>query len=433
MTEPTTEEKIMRGDASIDALSQFFEQRKKEAMLGDIHTTVSRTDALVFGEDRLPIRRGAVVISVDGETDDTKGQFKWQKVSYLGRYIALQLRDPYWIRVMFTTKDGYFYPRTNRPKEQPDIHPLAKKPFLVPAKGGMRLLDNGNILLVSRNGIFQQAQGWQEQRRLLEELSKEKQRSDYYMNKYEECSVQAETSQERMNDMYLRVMSVNEDVQRLHGHKTLLLHARGKLEGLIKNLEARVEHTEDVLEHSRDQLISEATSLRKVISDVTMMIDVKNIDDSMKSVMSEHPAFAKYFDKKIVDKWNREGLLSDVETEKLQRRLQEMEERIRKGEEEPHEDDGRHPPESPTGDKTSGDGTGSPTPTAETKQDIREVSGTARPGKLSQAKQKLKNTAGAIKDKIVGESEPEPDGETGDSETTEEPTSDDEPASRDES
>lgn len=345
---------------NLDDLAQHFSDRGQEAgveRLMDINRVVDQT---ILGDMvHEPIKKGAVVISVDGESDDEGAKQKFEKQSYLGRFVGIKMVSPDYYKILFTTRNGYYYDGTQNVRQRLIQNPLSSKGFYVPARNGYRVLDKGNILLVSRDGIFAQSEGYKQASRFLRDLSKERQRSDFYMSKLDETTIRLESAQEELNGMYLRNVSLSEKLRELNNIRSELITQRERADGMAKNLKAKAEYSQDVLEHNRKQLEEEVSKFSRYVSDVTLQIERINLEDTLRATRSTHPMLTAEFEKQLLHKWKREGLVSDNEVNIMEQRINSLQDELRRRDErDAYEEVDRQPTQGSSGDEEAGGGTG---------------------------------------------------------------------------
>lgn len=316
-----------------EQLSKHFGDRSLESGLEYTQLAKGQLDTALMGDMvHSPIKKGALVISVDGEGDDDTALMQFEKISYMGRFVGMKMVNPHYYRIYFTTRNGYFYENSKNVRDRLIQHPLSQRGFLVPAKDGMRILDKGSVLLVSRYGIFSQVEGYQQASKFQREAVKEKGRSQHYMSLHEEAVIKLDTLQEEIDNLYLRNISLGETVRELQGLKAELVRQKERAEGFAKNLKAKAEYSQDVLEHNRRQLEEEMSKFSRYISDILMVIERQEIEDSYRAMRSSHPTLTKDFEKQLLHKWQKEGIMKENEVKVMQKRLNEMEDEIKRRE-----------------------------------------------------------------------------------------------------
>jgi hypothetical protein len=194
----------------------------------------------------------------------------------------------------------------------------------------MKVLDKGNVLLVSRMGIFSQLEGYSQASKFQREAVKEKGRSQHYMSLHEEAVIKLESIQEEIDNLYLRNISLNETVRELQGLKAELTRQKERAEGFAKNLKAKAEYSQDVLEHNRRQLEEEMSKFTRYVSDILMTIERQEVEDSYRAMRSAHPTLTKEFEKQLLNKWQREGIMKENEVKVMERRINELNDELRK-------------------------------------------------------------------------------------------------------
>lgn len=342
----------------LQALAEHWGKRSSESALDTVHGAMS-VDKLILGDMRYePIKKGAMVISVDGESEDKGSQMNFEKISYLGRFVGMKMVNPYFYRVYFTTRNGYYESKATKVERIRKIqHPLSRKGFLVPARSGIKVFDKGLMVLVSRIGIFEQIDGYKIASQHLRDLVKERQRSDHYQNLHEEAVIKLDTMSEELHDTYLRNVSMGEQVRTLMQAKTELTKQRETAEGMLKSMKSKTEMSVDVLEHTRRLFEEELSKYTRYISDVLLTIERAELEDSYRAGRSTHPVLRQQFERDIINKWKKDGIIKDNEAELLNSRMARMEQAIREAEErDAHEEVDRQSEEGVAGDDETDDG-----------------------------------------------------------------------------
>jgi len=348
----------MQQRVDMEDVAKYFADRSHEAGVEQL-MDITRTTNKVLAADMITdhIKKGAVVISVEGETDDTTATQRFERQSYLGRFVRMEMISPDFFKIRFTTRGGFFYQGTNRIREIKIENPLSKKGFIVPAKNGYRILDKGSVILVSRTGIFAQEEGYKQASRFLRDLSKERQRCNMYASHLEEAEIRLESLQTEIDDVYLKNVAINEKLRDFKEIRAELIRQRELADGMAKNLKSKVEYSQDVLEHQRRMLEEEVSKFSRYVSDVSMQLERMNLEDNLRATRSTHPMLSSAYEKQLIDKWKREQLMSDNEAQLMKDRINRLTDRVRQQEEElAHEEVGGYATEGSEGTEEAGRG-----------------------------------------------------------------------------
>jgi len=412
-----------------DKLARHFDKRSRESMVETSKLTKEiMGQRLALGDYHLPVKLGAPVISVDGEISGGNVS-DYERAGFLGYYVGMKQVNDSLVRVYFTTKKGFYYEGTKNVRQAKDFipHPLAKEGYFIPTRDGYKVLDNGEILLVSRVGLFSQVDGYELSERRLKKLIRERQRGYHYQQLHEEAQLKLEGLQERHDGTWMRLADATTKLRKLEAIQTRLAKAKEVANGVAENLSAKAQYSQDVLEHSRRQLKVEVSKYSRSINDILLLVERNQLDEGMRGLMSEHPSLNAEFDRQMVEKWRRENIITETQEQHLMRKLGEYERRLKDIEERGlDEERSGHTTEGTLGNQTPDYGFESDDSPEGLGTGQGQDDGTKGHGKLSElaskGKEKLDKTYNALSDLVRrrgrdeqeasdGSEEENPDGE----------------------
>lgn len=260
---------------------------------------------------------GSPVISVEGE-EFQQGIRTYRNVGFLGYFINMEELIDSW-RLWFTTPTGMKFDRRGYPIKNQDyvLHPLcAEGQYIVPKDGGINLLDDGNLILVSRTGLLKGEGGWalaqkyaqrwrelmvayQQKSMRVEELSQHIERLDEYRVKVE---AEKNAILEILKDTQAKYRLVMTNYNRFIVEKdTLMAQLRGMHE-INENLKHNLEVT--------------CTNLQKQINDILTIVDTEAIEDSLRASLSSYPKISEEKYNRLRRKWEEEGIIDKTSDEK---------------------------------------------------------------------------------------------------------------------
>lgn len=173
-----------------------------------------------FAEPSLA-RRGAVVISVEGETIQVGGHAT-TGIGTLGYLISIDnTAYPNTVRVRFSTLTDRN--RMILESEHGNIERVVESPlsisgtdainphgFIVDRKNGLRILEDGDLVLVSRTGIFAGMNGWELARKMEERWREAEYTVGEIQEEYEKLVAEFDRKEREITDLKLDIADLQE-------------------------------------------------------------------------------------------------------------------------------------------------------------------------------------------------------------------------------
>ena len=267
---------------------------------------------------------GAPVISIEGE-EFQQGARVYRNVGFLGYFINMEEFVDSW-RLWFTTPTGMKFDRRGYPIKNEDyvLHPLcADGQFVVPKDGGITLLDDGNLILVSRTGLLRGEGGWA--------------LAQKYAQRWRELMVAYQQKSSRIEELSQYVDQINSENSRLQAEKNALLEivrdVQAKYRLVMTNynrflvekdtLMAQLRGMHDVNANLRQNLETTCANLQKQIDDILTIVDTEAIEDSLRANLSIYPKIPIEKTMQMKKKWRDSGIIEEDERDKVIKELQE--------------------------------------------------------------------------------------------------------------
>ncbi len=272
----------------------------------------------VYSEElRVPVRRGAFVISVEGEEFIGWGNKKYEGVGFLGRLIGLErYLDGYLL--YFTYGNEGWDERGERLGRPNHIkHPLCENGYFVP-EDGLKILDYGDVILISKTGIFSGESYSELAKKYRERYLKVYQMYFDIKQKYEELIGQNQTLAEELNVLKASredwLYYASEITAKYHLVYDTYMRFKHQYEGLMVMLDKMV----DVDATLRESLKYELSTLDKRINDMLALFEHFKIEESIRAegmnLPKLTPEMREYYKRKIISKSGL-GTLKDMEKE----------------------------------------------------------------------------------------------------------------------
>ena len=313
---------------SVEKLEEI-QSKKVSVMTGkQIPKTVTSS------EFEIPIRKGAYVISVEGESFIGWGNKRYEAIGFLGRLVGLERHLDGYMLYFTYGNEGWDErgERLGNPKHT--IHPLCEEGFFVP-EDGLKILDYGDVILVSRNGLFS-GEGYSE----LVKKYRERYLKIYQMyfeikNKYEEVIGQNQALSEELNILkasredwlYYSV----ELTSKYHLVYDAYKRFKGEYDGLVAMLDKMV----DVDSGLREAIKYELATIDKRVVDVLNLFENFKLEESIRSegmnLPKITPEMREYYKRKLTSKTSLGKLKEmDTEIETKEKQVEQMQDNMKK-------------------------------------------------------------------------------------------------------
>lgn len=327
----------MNGD-DVSALAGLDKIRKEAES-----QKVLMTKTITSGSYKSPMRErmslqngtfyGATVVSVEGESF-WQGAYLQRGAGFLGWWVSMEEVMEEW-RIFFTTPNGMRFDSRGVPVKNQDftLHPLcAEGTFIVPKNGGIVILDDGHLILLSKSGLFRGAGGW--------ELAQEFQAKyrdifgAYQMQgmRIDQLAKQLDTAQECFSEAEAQrdgVLAIVKDVQLKYG-RVMTSYNRFQVEK--DTLIAQLDAMHQVNQNIKLGLRSTCANLAKQVDDLLSFIETQHIEDSIRAHKSQHPKIMDEKKSMMKDQWGHEGVVKPTNVEKavsaIGEAVQEMGEQV---------------------------------------------------------------------------------------------------------
>ncbi len=278
----------------------------------------------------MPIRYGAYVVSVEGEEYTGYHRRRVVDEGFLGLLVGIErFLDGYKLYFTYGLEGfdwrGY---RAGRPNHI--LHPLCRNGFFVP-EDGLKVLDRGYLVLVSKTGIFAGESGW--------DLAKE------YRQKYIEVIKAYQMLKHDYEEKIGQLRALAEEVDVLKASREEWLHHYTELKykvnlaydsynqyrALYNSLVSRLRKMEEVDASIREQLEYELTMLDKRINDLLEAIEWFKMEDSLRASLIDVPKVSKDVMRHKQRKFYAQSVVGQVE--KMRKEIEARDEKIRQYEE----------------------------------------------------------------------------------------------------
>jgi hypothetical protein len=307
-------------------------------------------------------RPGARVISIEGEA--------WKegmiKVEGRGRLGWLTGVDEWFdgFRIKFVKK--YFYQHSKRPlpRKERIPHPLSMRKFYVPREGGVMVLDDGALVLVSKTGLFRGQGGWAQARHWRELYVKE-----FNRNHSIHDQVEYTTSQLTHTETQLLKLQVSKDALTIWAmqKEDEGRNARDTMNKLRQNnlsLYAQLESIHGINVNEKRIVRETLKEMQCQVTDLQAYVVNERTYEALQMAGSDAPDVRAELKNKLLNKWRQTGIVPEDKTAKevaeLHKKFEQQEKKIAellKEREQKKEDKGA-PPQQPSPPPTGDDGEG---------------------------------------------------------------------------
>ena len=166
-------------------------------------------------------RRGALVISVEGETIQVGSQTVLG-IGMLGYLITIEnTAFPNTLRVRFSTmtpknesiltsEHGNIERVIESPLSISGSNAINPQGFMVDRNNGIRILEDGDLVLVSRTGIFAGMNGWELARKMEEKWREAEYKADEIQEAYQRTVAEFDRKEQEVSDLKLEISDLQE-------------------------------------------------------------------------------------------------------------------------------------------------------------------------------------------------------------------------------
>lgn len=282
---------------------------------------------------------GAPVISVEGE-EYQMGAKIYRNVGFLGYWVMFEEMMDGW-RLWFTTPEGMRFDTRGIPIKNQDyiLHPLcAGGEYIVPKDGGITILDEGRLILISRTGLLRGEGGWA--------------LAQKYANKYREMLVHYQMKSQRVEEISQHINRVEEQNMQVEAEKLALIQVLRDVQNKYRLVQtnynrflvekealiSQLRGMHEINSNLRVNMEQTLADLQKQIDDILTFVETEAIEDSLRASLTAYPKVVEAKAKKVKRKWKSEGI-SDTEEEdealkRMQMQIQQMERQLQEQKEE---------------------------------------------------------------------------------------------------
>jgi|GEM_PF-4010858 len=166
-------------------------------------------------------RRGALVVSVEGETVQVGGQTV-MGIGLLGYLVTIENTSfPNTLRIRFSTlteknesiltsEHGNIERVIESPLSISGTDAINPYGFIVDRKNGLRILEDGDLILVSRTGIFAGMNGWELARKMEEKWRDAEYKADEIQEAYERIVAEFDRKEREVTELKLEIADLQE-------------------------------------------------------------------------------------------------------------------------------------------------------------------------------------------------------------------------------